>query len=52
MTSETVHCSTPIEVVDGLRSWKDDAPVREVRTDKDTTLLVFVGGDRAEVVRR
>ena len=52
MTSETVHCSTPVEVDDGLDSWKDDAPVREVRTNKGTTRLVFVGGDRAEVVRR
>lgn len=54
MTWRTVHCSDP-EGLDAdvrLDSWKDDVPVREVRTDKGTTRLVFDGDDRPEVVRR
>jgi hypothetical protein len=52
VTWQTVHCSTPIEPDDGLWSWKDDAPVREIRTDKGTTRLLYVDGRDREVVRR
>lgn len=52
MTWQTVHCSTPIEDDDGLRSWKDDAPVREVRTDKGATRLLYEDGREREVIRR
>lgn len=48
---ETVHPSTPIEPDDRLLSWKDDAPVREIRTDKGTTRLVYDDGRDVEVVR-
>lgn len=52
MTYETIHCSTPVEHDDRIMSWKDDAPVREIRTSKGTTRLLYDDGRDVEVVRR
>jgi hypothetical protein len=48
-----VNCSDPEsrDADDGLLSWKDDAPVREVLTDKGTRLIYDDGRD-VEVVRQ
>lgn len=54
MSWRTVHVSDPegLDGDDGLLKWKDDAPVREVRTDKGVTRLLFEDGPVREVVRR
>lgn len=54
MTWRTVHVSDPegLDSHGGLLKWKDDAPVREVISDKGTTRLIYDDGGRPEVVRR
>jgi hypothetical protein len=54
VTWRLVHCSDPegLDADDRLVSWKDDAPVREVRTAKGTTRLIYEDGRDREVIRR